>query len=348
MRPHRRRPFATPAALAAATLACLCVASPANAAGAQTGQLCSDDRVRCSVQAPPRWVDGTAAQVGITGRPDSTVELQVFRVSSPRGTKVDWEPVGAAVDVTTDDQGWGSVEITLPALAAGRHGGPLVVAPAESEGQPLGEVLGAWSALVSATPEVLGDGWTESKPAGVPLTLALDHVSPGTVYAVQRQDGTGWVTVASNDGARAPEARATCEHPTCTLTYVVPRGLDAGVHTFRLVDVRRGAPVATWKVRPGAEGQKAQAVRAEVFEPLGQDVEGAVAAGVGVDSAAVVRPRSRNLDVPLPTGGSSATSVDTAHSVAAVRWAAVAATVAALALALCPGRLRPSSTGSRR
>ncbi|MQW77302.1 hypothetical protein GHK92_15620 [Nocardioides sp. dk4132] len=318
----------------------LLTAEPATAATTGTERLCSDDDVRCSVQVPPRWIDGATHRVGVTGRADTTVTVRAFRVTADSSGTVGWEAIGPEVEITTDEHGWGSADLALPPSPGGAHGGPLVVALAEAEGKDLTTVLGGWSELLTPTPEVLGDGYAESKPVGVPLGVTLDHVVQGSTYAVERLDGSTWVAVPGQDSPGAADAQATCDDARCSVPYVVPRGLPAEATRFRLIDLRSGTPVTTWKVRPHAEGQTRPIPRPEVFPVLGLAVEGALAAGVGADGAAVVRPRSRNLDVPLPESpGSTPTDLGT-HSVRTVQYVTAGIGVLALALALGPARIR--------
>ncbi|MBC9734028.1 hypothetical protein [Nocardioides marmotae] len=326
------------AALAGSVLS----AGPASAATTEAERLCRDDDVRCSVQVPSRWTDGATQRVGVTGRPEATVTVRAFRLSTSGGS-VEWEAIGPEVEITTDEHGWGSADLALPTRPVGTHGGPLVVALAEAEGKDLSTVLGAWSELLTPVPEVLGDGYAESKPVGAPLGMALDHVVPGSTFAVERQDGSAWVAVPGEDGPGAEAAEATCDDVRCSIPYVVPRGLPDAATRFRLVDLRSGTPVTTWRVRPHAEGQARPTPRPEVFPALGAAVAGSLAAEVGVDGAAVVRPRSRNLDVPLPEAHGSYRSAGRdpgTHPVRTVQYVAAGAGALALALALGPGRIR--------
>ncbi len=336
----RRVGRGAPVSLTAALVLVLLSLHPASAATGETDRLCSHDEVRCSVQAPRLWAEGSTQRVGVTGRPDTSLTVRAFRLSTTRAGAVTWEPVGPEAEVTTDERGWGSADLALPAAPAGTAGGPLLVAAAEAEGEDLTTVLGAWSELVTRTPELVGDEYTADKPVGAALGLRLDHVVPGSVYAVQRQEGSAWTAVPAQEGAGAPDSRTTCEETRCTVSYVVPRGLSAGAHTFRLVDVRSGTPVATWPVRPRAAGERRELPAAEIFPVLGVSVQGSLAAGVGSDGAAVVRPRSRNLDVPLLDSPAASPAGAGTHSVRAVQFVAAGIAACALALVLRPGRLR--------
>lgn len=326
--------------LVAAGLLALCAYAPtAQAATPESDRLCGHDEVRCSIQAPATWTAGATHQVGVTGRPGATLTLQGYRVTVASQGQVTWEAVGPEITVTTDDRGWAGADVTLPPLGTGEHGGPVVVAPTEAEGEPLNTVLGAWTDLVSTVPEVLGDGFAQSKPVGTPLALVLDHVRPGTEYVVERQDPSGWVAVPSGDGPGAPEARTTCTTTRCTVSYVVPRGLGTGVHDFRLVDARSGVPAVNWDVSPDPRGRSQSRPQSDLFPVLGADVAGSVAASTGQDGGAVARPRSRNLDVPRPSGTAAAEAVGP-HSVRTVQVAAAVAGGAAVLLTLLPSRRR--------
>ncbi|MBM9461775.1 hypothetical protein JK386_17930 [Nocardioides sp. zg-536] len=331
---YRRRGLTVSALLIAALLAAVLLgqAPVAAAATPETDRLCSHDKLRCSVQAPPRWIAGSTHQLGVTGRPDTKVNLQAYRVTTSAAGAVRWHKVGSEIAITTNDDGWGSADHTLPPLPDDTHGGPVILAPAEARGQDLSDVLGAWTELVGETPELVGDGFATSKPVGTRLPLLLDHVVPGSEYAVERLDGTSWLPVPSAAGATAPAATARCEATQCTVGYVLPRGLSAQAHDFRLVDLRRGTPVLTWSARPDSSGTPRPVPAPEVFPALGASVTGSQAASVGLDGAAVVRPRGRNLDVPTSDAGISAAPSAGAHSVGSVQ--VVAGGLAALALLL--------------
>lgn len=324
-----RRRRVTGLAAVLTTAATLLPWSAADAASTpETDRLCSHDEVRCSVQAPARWLAGAGHEVGVTGRPDTSITLRAYLLTTATNGAVRWQPVGPDLVVTTDENGWGSDDLVLPASRQ-THGGPLLLAPVESEGEPLGEVLGAWSELLEVTPEVVGDGHAERKPVGVPLTLHLDHVAPGTELAVQRREGADWLSVPAADGASAPESGTVCGATRCTLTYVVPRGL-AGSQTFRLLDTRRGLPVATWKVRPDPTGTPLPVPDPDTFEPLSHAVVGSQVAATGSGGSSVSRPRGRNLDVPVLHSASGASATSAAHVPGTVTL--VAGGVGALAL----------------
>ena len=339
---HRARAVAV---LVASCLGTLLLTAPASAAGPDTRKLCSDDRVRCSVQAPETWVSGSTHRVGVTGRPGSSVQLRAYLLDDGATAPRTWTPLGRAFRVRTNDKGWGSKDVRIDAPDAGEPGGTVVIAATETAGGDLPEVLGATTALLTGVPEVLGDGYGLRKPVGQPLALALDHVVPGTRIGVEVSDGGAWSRARAEDGAGAEESETRCAQTRCTVAYVVPRGLAASDQQFRLVDVRSGLPLLTWQVRPHADGTPRPRTQVTPTGAIGVQVKGSLASVTG-DTGAVEAPRAKNLDGALR--GWSGTAAAAGHDSRAVK--VVAGTLAALGVLLLvvPGHRLPLRRGVQR
>lgn len=268
-------------------------APPANAApSTDTTALCSGSAVTCSIQVTPVVTEASLTTVAVTGTPGVTVEIELRRAEFLDSEVTALLPLGAAVQVTTDANGFGSADLALPRLPAGEAGGPVLFTVADATGIEFGDLLGTWSLLTARTPLVLGDGYAEAKPVGVLLELQLEAVAAAGWFAVEFTDTAGQTRTAS-DPAADP-----CAAPQCVVGYTVPRGLPAGDHQFRLVDRSSGAVAATWTVLPAAVGE-AQTVGALPELPaVGAGVPGSITASTGASSNPVPRPRSGNLDLP--------------------------------------------------
>ncbi|HTW18314.1 MAG TPA: hypothetical protein VMF51_24535 [Nocardioides sp.] len=296
----------------------------------QAVELCGGS-VPCSVQADSTWIDGLPGDVAVTGRPGSTVGVRAFRVGGDERLT----PFGPSVEVTTDGNGFGRADLTLPRLAEDEEAGPLLLALEDSRGADLTEVLGTWTVLASRSPLVLGDGYGMAKPVGTDLALQVTAALPGTILAVEIERDGRWESAGGS--AQCPDATTVCE-----LIYQVPRGLDRGRHQLRLVDTASGIPVATWAVLPSDAGQTVARRPLPATPMVGADLaEGDVV-------TAVPRPRGQNLDMPDVAVASTPAS----HDPVEVRRAAIAlAGLAALAALLGVGvgvrrRLVPARLGS--
>lgn len=316
--------------LGASTGAAL-VTAPALAAESRvTTALCHEASVPCSIQVPSSWLAGTSQQVAVTGNPGVSVRLQAHRVI-PRHDGVELDPLGTPRDVRTDRKGFASTDMTLPDLPDGTAGGPVLITTADTSSRDLSEVLGAWTSLRARTPVVAGDGFADRKPVGVDLDLRLTAVPTGARYDVEYRTDGGWRSTGRT------RANSPCPGSgVCSVAYVVPRGLSAGRHDFRLVNLASGTAVHGWAVVPDGTGKARPRARDPRVTAVGSAVEGAASQGTGVVGAAVPQKRAENLT--LPKGARLASSPEAAttdrHSVTAVRTGALALTVLALVTVL--------------
>lgn len=278
-----------PALLASAVLA----TPPAAAApSTQTAALCGGSPVTCSIQVAPVVSESSLTTVAVTGMPGVTVEIELRRADLSASTVTGLTPLAATVQVTTDANGFGSVDLPIPTLPDGQAGGPVLFVVADSTGTHWSELLGTWSLLTARTPVLLGDGYAELKPVGVPLELRLAAVPSAGWFAVEFTDAAGQLQTAS-DPAAPP-----CADQRCTVGYTVPRGLAATDYSFRLVDRSTGAVVAAWTVRPDAAGVPQPPRAMPELPAVGAGVPGSITAQVGATSNPVPQPRSDNLDLP--------------------------------------------------
>ncbi|MQW77207.1 hypothetical protein GHK92_15140 [Nocardioides sp. dk4132] len=316
----------TAAALALATLG----APPAHAAASsETRALCASSSVPCSVQAPVSWIEGATHEVAVTGNPRVRVRVQAQRVTLDAATgRARLRPLGPTVEIRTDDHGFGAADLTLPLLADGRAGGPVLLTLADTTQSDLAQVLGTWTRLAARTPIVRGDGFARRKPVGQELTLLLEATVPGTTFDVEHADGSAWhstgTTTTQPCGTGVP----------CRVGYEVPRGLTPTTHRFRLVNLRTGTPVAHWRVVPAASGTPEAPAPVEAFPPVGSRVRGALTHGAGASGTPAPRPRSRNLDVPDAAADVVGAGGPVGHRVDTVRDASALLGVAALVATL--------------
>lgn len=283
------------AGLAAIGASLLLSAQPAPAApSASTTKLCTNSPVTCSIQVAAVVTEATSTSVAVTGRPGTTVEVELRRVSFTGQAVTAAAAFGPKVRVTTDGNGFGAADLAIPQLPAGEAGGPVLFTLADSTGTGFREQLGTWSLLAATTPEVHGDGYAEQKPVGEPLELHLGAVRAGLAYTVEFTDGPGRTHVVSDPSNQA------CWQPadTCVIRYTVPRGLSAASYPFRLVEQVSGATVHSWTVQPADDGVPQPRTGVRSLPAVGAGVPGSVTAVTGATSNPVPRPRSENLDVP--------------------------------------------------
>jgi hypothetical protein len=282
--------------LAALGVAALTLTPPVVAVaapGPQTSRLCAQALVTCSVQVAPVVAESSAVEVAVTGNANVTVDLQAWLVTGT-GTAAGTKAFGPKVPVTTDGNGFGLAEMSLPELPDGESGQPVLFAIADPRTADLTQVLGTWSLLASRTPHVQGDGYSDQKPAGQPLALQLDSALAGATYFVEYVDAAGaWRSVSD-------PASGTCGDPAgvCVVRYTIPRGLPAADYAFRLVSQATGAVVDTWNVRPADDGVVKQRQTRPAVPAVGAGVPGSINYSVGASSNPVPRPRSADLDVP--------------------------------------------------
>jgi hypothetical protein len=319
------------AAAAPATDAAFAPQRSDDTSSAQTTRLCTGSPVPCSIQVDPVWPEDSTGEVAVTGRPGMEVGVRAYRVTVDDERVVTLQQFGPRARVRIDDNGFGSTDLRLPAVAAGASGGPVLVALDDSKPGDPSRILGTWSVLASRYPLVLGDGFGDAKPVGVTLDLELTAAPAGATYDVRLGSQGQWESI------RAGKQEA-CADPagTCVVSYVIPRGLDATAHQVRLVDEASGIPVAEWRVLPSATGRPLERSTTATVA-VGSALAGSLASGAG--SRPVPRPRSGGLDLPDAVVGSSGSQ---GHDVRTVRWAAgalgVIAALACLAMVVPGGR----------
>ena len=329
------------AGLVAVAAAAVLVTPNATAApSSQTTALCAGSAVTCSIQVAPVVAESSLTTVAVTGLPGTTVEVELRRAELSGSTVIGLTPLAARVSVTTDANGFGSAELSVPMLPAGQAGGPVLFVVADSAGTQLSDLLGTWSLLTARTPVVLGDGYAGAKPVGVPLDLQLAAVPSAGWFAVEYTDAAGQTQTVSDPTA------PPCADQRCALRYTVPRGLSAIDHPFRLVDRSSGAVVAEWTVRPDTAGIAQPAETIPELPAVGAGVPGSITASTGATSTPVPAPRSGNLDLPeVGSAVMGAREGDAAGRVLLLGSGAVA--LAGFGLALAGGwrgsrhRLRP-------
>lgn len=306
----------------------------------QTKRLCGASTVACSIQVAPGWVEGTSGEVAVTGRPGVDVGVRAFRVTIVAGRVAVLTPVGPIARITTNAKGFGVAGLRLPVVPAGRTGGPILFALADSAGRDPSTILGTWSVLASRRPLLLGDGFTRTKPVGTALQLRLAAVVPGTSFDVELQRGGQWSSIGRD------HSRCAGNTTSCVVDYEIPRGLDPVDHSVRLVDKSSGTPVGSWQVRPADVGVPLATAAADptsAMPAVGAKVRGSLNHATGATTNPVPRARARSLDLPDVAASVAGGADPVGHSATSVRVAAGALALLAVVLSVVG-----ATGGSRR
>lgn len=259
-------------------LATLCGAAPAWASpSVQVQHLCSEAAVPCSVQTDFHQREGAASGVMVTGRARTTVSLRVFRLEVVDGKATGITPVGAPLEVRTDDFGFGSANLPFNPLEPDQDGGWILVAPDDVTWDDPSQIVGVVAGLSARRPTILGDGYGPEKPVGEPLELQLTNAIINTRFTVEYlADDGSWVDASSTGAAAA----VTDPAGITGVSYTVPQGLEPRPYYFRLSNLTDpSAEAQQWQVTPSLDPVRQPRSPLLEFPELGQDVEGAEAAG---------------------------------------------------------------------
>ncbi|WCC79511.1 hypothetical protein O6R08_08315 [Cutibacterium equinum] len=298
----------------AATLALLtiCVSAVAGAAPAraeqssQTTSLCSGAKV-CSLTTD-RWLrEGTTPRVIIRGNPNVRGTVRIFRASVSDNELSGLTPIGKGASFYTDAHGMAQVYVPIPSSSDIGEGGWALVSVSDIEGLDTTRMPGQFVAFGSLVPHLLGDGYSERKPAGQTLDMQAVGAIPGDTYRVQVKQGDTW-----HDATAIGQLPAAAVNPSqiTHIHWTVPRGLTGTKHDVRVQSLTDPRRTASWVLIPTVDGVKA--ARSPLFTPppvgtnlgvpttdRGAHPETAVKAvsgtlfGVGVVSALVVTGASR-------------------------------------------------------
>ncbi|MSS46080.1 hypothetical protein FYJ43_08535 [Cutibacterium sp. WCA-380-WT-3A] len=282
-------------------------AAPAYAEqSAQTTSLCSGAKV-CSLTTD-RWLrEGTTPRVVVRGNPNIRGTVRIFRAATSDNKLIRLEPIGKATNFYTDAHGAAQVYVPLPSSAKIGEGGWALVSVSDIQGLDTTRMPGQFVPFGSLVPHLLGDGYSERKPAGETLDMQAIGAVPGETYRVQVKQGDTWHDATAI--GEAPEAAANPSQIS-HIRWTVPRGLTGTEHDVRLQSLTDPQRTASWTLVPTVDGVKA--ARSPLFTPppvgtnlgvpttdRGDHPEGVVKAatgtlfGVGVISALVLTATSR-------------------------------------------------------
>lgn len=241
------------AALVAAIVMCV----PAAQASAQSGE--------DSILSPTTWLrDGTSVALTVQTAPNIRYELVAHQVlTDDDGNFLGMLQVGGTGDLFSGPQGRIRAVLDLPARGEGESGGLVIISTPDLQ-TPDFEEFGIALPYGTGTPILLGDGYDTSKPVGTPLELRLTGTIPGTRFRVELSDSHGrWQDTTSGVAAAgAPDGIST-------VPYVIPQGLRAEPHQFRLVNESTGLVVAQWEATPDPTGDPQPYAEPLTAEALG-------------------------------------------------------------------------------
>lgn len=283
--PHGRRAWRTRnlrfvrAVLGAQAVLVLCLGAHAEPALAgttdarsspMTTELCASRRVPCAIRVSDQLREGAADRVHVSGRPSTSVEVQIFKLDVVGGRIVGMAPLGSSTTVDLNARGHGTGNLPIAPFDVDDEGGWALVSLADTvwHGDPA-RIVGQIVPIGARSPTVLGDGYGIEKPVGTVLDMEIANYIPGTRFTVE---------YLGDDGSWHNITIATAEHdeahqPVMTLRYSVPNGLVTKPYRFRAHNVTDPSAVdQEWAVVPSTDALPQ--ARAEVLVPpeLGNDV----------------------------------------------------------------------------
>lgn len=221
-----------------------------------------------SIIAATTWLrDGTSVAVTVQTAPNIRYELVAHQVlTDADGNFVGLQQVGGTGDLFSGPQGRIRAILELPTRGEGESGGLVIVSTPDLQ-TPDFEEFGLALPYGTGTPILLGDGYGTAKPVGTPLELRLTGTIPGTRFRVEFFDSDGsWEDTTSGTAiAGTPDA-------VTAVPYVIPQGLRAEPHQFRLLNVSTGLVVAQWESTPDPEGDPEPYAEPLTAEALGIQV----------------------------------------------------------------------------
>ncbi|MGK2308925.1 hypothetical protein [Cutibacterium sp. V970] len=305
-------------ALLTVSVAAVVGTAPAHAEqSAQTTSLCSGAKV-CSLTTD-RWLrEGTTPKVIVHGNPHVRGTVQIFQASITGNKLTGLEPIGKGASFYTNAQGVADVLIPIASSPGIGEGGWALVSVSDIQGLDTTRMPGQFIPFGSLVPHLLGDGYSERKPAGQTLDMQAVGAVPGETYRVQVRQGDTWHDATAI--GETPEAAADPSQIS-HIRWTVPRGLTGTKHDVRVQSVTDPQRTTSWTLIPAVDGIKA--ARSPLFTPppVGTNLdvpttdrddhpEGTVKAaagvllGVGVVSAlaltATSRPQRHKGEVSAP------------------------------------------------
>lgn len=240
-----------------------------------TSLLCSSRTVACSVQTSDHLREGAAERVVVTGRANTTVEVQLFKLDVVGSTATAMSPHGPPVAATLNSRGYGSASLPIPPFDVDEEGGwaLLSLADATWDGDP-GGIVGQIVPIRARVPTLLGDGYGTEKPVGSALDMEITNYVPGARFTVEYLGDDGnWRNVTIRTAERDDEVQ-----PVMVLRYRVPNGLLAKPHRFRAHNATDTSAIdREWTVLPSTDAVPQPRMPLFVAPQLGSDVSTAVA-----------------------------------------------------------------------
>ncbi|MDO4413110.1 hypothetical protein [Cutibacterium sp.] len=287
-------------------------AVPAHAEqSAQTTALCTGAKV-CSLTTD-RWLrEGTTPRVSVRGNPNVRGTVRVFRAVVKDNKLTGLEPIGKQTTFFTNAKGLADVFVPIASSPDIGEGGWALVSVSDIQGLDTTRMPGQFVPFGSFVPHLLGDGYTERKPAGQTLDMQATGAVPGERYRVQVKQGDTW-----HDATAIGETTEAAANPSqiSHIRWTVPRGLTGTKHDVRVQSLTDPRRTTSWTLIPTADGVKG--ARSSLFTPppvgtnlgvpttdRGSHPEGVVKAatgvlfGAGVVSALALTSRPKRRDNP--------------------------------------------------
>ncbi len=211
-------------------------------------------------------------RVRATGNPGTLLTFQFYLVEfNSLGELTGLVASGEPVQATTRALGGGRGDLRDPARLVPRTvpdvpGGWGFVGLADDTSLDLTTRLGTVVEFGGRTLKLLGDGYADQKPVGVPLDLQVIGNVPGVGYWVEYLAPDGTWTALPGQGYDASQRLLSSPGEISHLTYTVPEGLVAGQpYRFRVnhhlnYGGAEDRPIASpayneWTVVPSEQGE---------------------------------------------------------------------------------------------
>lgn len=272
------------ATLSAIVLATCTVPPPALADPGDVDQstlLCHGAPGGCRMSTDSWAREGASLPVSVHGNPGVRASVRVYR-AVVKGTRlVGLAPISPAVEILTGDDGVATTDVALPATKDSYPGGWALVSTGDVVGTDTSRVVGVFVPLGTRSPEMLGDGYSQDKPAGQTLDLQVVGAIPGSRLTVEvRGDDNVWHRATGTAGSTTSDRPGEVSH----VRWTVPRGLTNTVHEARLRNLSDPVAPSTFRLRPTVDGTTAP--RTPVFVPP------AVGTRIGQTSGSSTHPRT--------------------------------------------------------
>lgn len=260
--------------LSLALISLLVVASFAVPAHADTPPqalaLCQGSPPRgCSITLADTTREGATFPVTVVGNPQTRVTVMAYQAIVEDGSLTQLIPLGRGTEVITGTSGAVTTDLEIPVAADQPSSGWLLVSLNGVQGTDIAHTVGSFVPFGSRQPMLLGDGYSQRKPVGQTLTLALVGAIPGTRFAVEYADDQGrWHDITVPGGAVAADPSQTS-----TVNYQLPRGLTGTAKPMRLRNLSDTSLSSQFEAIPDAVGTPEASEPIWNPPPVGQSVD---------------------------------------------------------------------------